>query len=233
MKTFTTAIAAAAMFAAVAPASAATINFTTGSLPTWTAGGVTVTVAGRTIYNTRDTSVITAANSTVYESTVQKWDQGLGVSNSAFDAANTNEHTTDNRTGYDYIRLDFDKAVSLTGMTLNAFALPGNNGALDKDAWVSFSNLGTLADALANQKSYSSNAGADGVFPSFAGTFSKTWVIGAALTPQERNDAFKLAAISFNVAAVPEPATWAMMLVGFGLVGGALRRRGIGKLAAA
>lgn len=27
------------------------------------------------------------------------------------------------------------------------------------------------------------------------------------------------------VAAVPEPATWAMMIVGFGLVGGALRRR--------
>jgi hypothetical protein len=25
--------------------------------------------------------------------------------------------------------------------------------------------------------------------------------------------------------AVPEPATWAMMLVGFGVVGGAMRRR--------
>ncbi|MBB4154917.1 hypothetical protein GGQ80_002833 [Sphingomonas jinjuensis] len=232
MKTFTTAVAAAAMFAAVAPASAATINFTTGSLPTWTGGGVTVTVAGRTILST-GTTTVTAANSTVYDSTVQKWDQGLGVSNGWFDAAGTTEHTTDNRSGYDYIRLDFDKAVSLTGMTLNAFALPGNNGALDKDAWVSFSNTGSFADALANQKAYTSNAGADGVFPSFANTFSKTWVIGAALTPQERNDAFKLAGISFNVAAVPEPATWAMMLVGFGLVGGALRRRGIGKLASA
>ena len=28
-----------------------------------------------------------------------------------------------------------------------------------------------------------------------------------------------------SVGAVPEPATWAMMIVGFGLVGGALRRR--------
>jgi hypothetical protein len=26
-------------------------------------------------------------------------------------------------------------------------------------------------------------------------------------------------------ASVPEPATWAMMIVGFGMVGGALRRR--------
>jgi hypothetical protein len=28
-----------------------------------------------------------------------------------------------------------------------------------------------------------------------------------------------------NVGAVPEPASWAMMLAGFGLVAGALRRR--------
>jgi hypothetical protein len=28
-----------------------------------------------------------------------------------------------------------------------------------------------------------------------------------------------------SVDAVPEPATWAMMIGGFGLVGGALRRR--------
>jgi hypothetical protein len=30
---------------------------------------------------------------------------------------------------------------------------------------------------------------------------------------------------NFNVAAVPEPATWAMMMIGVGAVGGALRRR--------
>jgi hypothetical protein len=31
--------------------------------------------------------------------------------------------------------------------------------------------------------------------------------------------------IAFNVSAVPEPATWAMMLAGFGLVGFSLRRK--------
>ena len=30
---------------------------------------------------------------------------------------------------------------------------------------------------------------------------------------------------NFNIGAVPEPATWAMMMVGVGAVGGALRRR--------
>ena len=37
-----------------------------------------------------------------------------------------------------------------------------------------------------------------------------------------RFDNLKLTSV---VAAVPEPATWAMMIVGFGLVGGAMRRR--------
>ena len=31
--------------------------------------------------------------------------------------------------------------------------------------------------------------------------------------------------IAFNIAAVPEPASWALMIAGFGLVGGAMRRR--------
>lgn len=33
------------------------------------------------------------------------------------------------------------------------------------------------------------------------------------------------ASATFSVTAVPEPASWALLLIGFGLVGGALRRR--------
>ncbi|WP_238542504.1 PEPxxWA-CTERM sorting domain-containing protein [Sphingomonas sp. PAMC 26621] len=40
-------------------------------------------------------------------------------------------------------------------------------------------------------------------------------------------DTFARFALSPVVAAVPEPATWAMMIAGFGLVGGAMRRRKI------
>ncbi len=32
-------------------------------------------------------------------------------------------------------------------------------------------------------------------------------------------------ALAFGFGAVPEPSTWAMMVGGFGLVGGAIRRR--------
>lgn len=37
--------------------------------------------------------------------------------------------------------------------------------------------------------------------------------------------AFGPALDGVSVAAVPEPATWAMMIFGFGLVGAAMRRR--------
>ncbi|QGN56117.1 PEPxxWA-CTERM sorting domain-containing protein [Novosphingobium sp. Gsoil 351] len=51
-------------------------------------------------------------------------------------------------------------------------------------------------------------------------------MIGAARqNPDSRDDGFKLGAITVS-AAVPEPATWAMMLIGFGFIGGAMRSRG-------
>ena len=50
-------------------------------------------------------------------------------------------------------------------------------------------------------------------------------LIGAASpNPDANDDGFKLKAITVT-SAVPEPATWAMMLVGFGLAGASLRRR--------
>ncbi len=66
----------------------------------------------------------------------------------------------------------------------------------------------------------------------------------AARIAAERNDAWHLKhlgpvtppAVVFeepaNVGAVPEPASWAMMVAGFGLVGGAVRRRNMARVAA-
>lgn len=48
------------------------------------------------------------------------------------------------------------------------------------------------------------------------------------------NDTFSFAPLRLQVtAAVPEPATWGMMIAGFAAVGGALRRRRAGALATA
>lgn len=44
-------------------------------------------------------------------------------------------------------------------------------------------------------------------------------------TEREINDAFILGRVVLFTAAVPEPANWAMMIAGFGLVGASLRRR--------
>jgi hypothetical protein len=46
------------------------------------------------------------------------------------------------------------------------------------------------------------------------GTFTGTYLIGGAT-----------GSATFNITAVPEPATWALMIGGFGLIGGAARRR--------
>jgi hypothetical protein len=80
--------------------------------------------------------------------------------------------------------------------------------------------------------------------PTASGTFTRALVGGETYTVSLSNNANIMTTSSFNPAAgfeasrmngdfvytiiesaVPEPASWAMMLGGFGLVGGALRRR--------
>lgn len=61
-------------------------------------------------------------------------------------------------------------------------------------------------------------AGSAGSFTFSIGTDS-TDAVGPIL------DNVRLDIIRANVAAVPEPATWAMMIMGFGLIGASMRRR--------
>ena len=60
----------------------------------------------------------------------------------------------------------------------------------------------------------------------FTGTTAQpTFKLGTfALSPSSGTDRYTLT-ISNAVGAVPEPASWALMIGGFGLAGGALRRR--------
>lgn len=71
-----------------------------------------------------------------------------------------------------------------------------------------------------------------------AGNTGNIWLIGAAFANSAENcrssgsgtgtkpctDGFKLSQLKLEtIAAVPEPGTWAMMIFGFGVIGGALR----------
>jgi len=66
-----------------------------------------------------------------------------------------------------------------------------------------------------------SNVAANGGTLANTGTFRVQNYTGAPASPFSINGDVSLAA----TPAVPEPATWAMMITGFGLVGGAMRRR--------
>ena len=102
--------------------------------------------------------------------------------------------------------------------------------------WATNAALGpTFANANGGQKTLAQwiadNAGADltvyavelGIGSGWSGTF-----FGAADNVQVSFGDLRTVSADFEVqadAAVPEPATWAMMIAGFGLVGGAMRRR--------
>lgn len=172
---------------------------------------------------------------------------GLGVT-SQNETGGGNTHTVDNQDGFDFVMLVFDKAVNLTGGVLNPYSLGGYS---DNDAFVSYTNLnGGLTYAslgstltttqfntmVSNNLFTTLNSNGKNVEGSGSGaltnlnitnTNANVWIIGAAragVTGYDgKIDAFKLASV--NVNPVPEPATWAMMISGFGMIGFSMRRR--------
>lgn len=205
--------ASAAMFAiAIAtPASATEFSFLSGHNPaSWTVNGITLSVSGWSTASTAPSATPTAGTTTAYTG------YGYGVINADTD----NSHTIDNSGWYDFVRLDFSKAVTLDKVSLAKFG--------DTDAWVSFGSKAIDMTSAAGWGTFLDN-GADFLGTNVNRSFSvgntqaaSVWLIGAGRGTGS-DDSFKLSSI--NVTAVPEPATWAMMLFGFGGIGFAMRRR--------
>nr|WP_254447510.1 PEPxxWA-CTERM sorting domain-containing protein [Sphingomonas sp. ID1715] len=174
----------------------------------------------------------------VRDSKLMVYDGGLGVISDDDAGGADNRHTIDNSVRKDFILLQFNAPVKLMSATFNTFSVLG--GTKDSDATIKYgwtqnpwnSNIAPLI----NDKTVSVLNGL------FAGTYSSLtsstgnstrdinpqqhwgnlWLIGSDWTNADgKIDGFKLN----GLAVVPEPATWAMMIGGFGLVGGAMRRK--------
>ncbi|GGB21117.1 hypothetical protein GCM10011380_08410 [Sphingomonas metalli] len=253
MKTIITAAAALTAIAVAAPASATSFTFNTTTGGTLSGGDTYgnsrtyTTTSGKESLSVKATAW-TVNDGKVTSSNLTSYSAGLGaIGRNESGAYGT--HTVDNLNGDDFILLQFSQAVNLASATLNAYTVASNSLGYaisqyfitpDNDSTVKVGNItGAWNQALAlngisesslngmftGTLNVTSNGGATQTF-SLKGA-GNLWMIGASqANPDCFVDGFKLAGLSVStVAAVPEPATWAMMLVGFGMVGAASRYR--------
>ena len=174
----------------------------------------------------------------VRDSYLGAYSSGLGVT-SGDENGSGNTHIADNQNRYDFFIFQFDRAVQLVSGTFTPFTL--GNGP-DTDATVAFgtTNIAWNSQPALNNQSYATLSGIfNGGYSTLTGGGSANtrllnpaanvgniWLVGAAFNNTDRKiDGFKFKNLTVVSSAVPEPATWAMMILGFGMVGSAMRRR--------
>ena len=226
----------AALVCGAVPATAATVVFnTTGNMVdngaygnslnfTSTTGNVHVNVSGWQV--NQSTNAVTSAYTGAYS-------PGTGVTGLGDANGSGAFHQIDNAFGYtDFVLLTFDRAVNLTAVGLNAFQMTNVSGVDNDLAYRAITGgpialtgstnnaaLWTTVNSTGLNGSASNGSRATG-----SSAYANQWLIGAAFN-SGANDGFKLASLTVNTGAVPEPATWAMMLIGFGAAGVSLRRK--------
>jgi PEP-CTERM motif len=194
----------------------------------------------------------TAANGSVLDASLGVYSpNGLGVTNDN-EPSTSPHHTIDNSVQKDFVIFQFDQPVKLVSGDLTTYDV--GSGKYDSDATVAFGNtninwqsslglnngtyaqlstlfgnsFNTVASASTNSQTTATK------LLNTSGNVGNIWLIGAAFNNPVENcgtsgkdlclDGFKLAQVSV-VAGVPEPSTWMMMILGFGFVGMAARRR--------
>lgn len=248
------AVLAAAALAMVAPFGAkasTTITFngacvnatsTTQARCTSLAGGgpVTLTATNDPTLQVRISAwQMKQSDSLIRSASLGAFGNGFGVTGADDSNGDNNLHAFDNVGGFtDFIMLQFNRSVSLTGINRIVYDVPPTGGA-DSDA--SFANAhgiinptpwnqaldltgGNALPALWTEVAGNGTSGATSISNS---GFSAVWLVGASMLATDRNDGFKLRQIMVvpQTPAVPEPATWAMLIMGFGAIGYSLRRR--------
>jgi hypothetical protein len=154
-------------------------------------------------------------------------------------------HSVDNRTRTDFIILQFDQKVKLDSGRFNAINLTGLNYT-DTDATIGYGNTNLAWNAqpglnnqnvsalntllpVANRYSVTGGSSSSTRPINASGFIGNVWLVSAAMAGHNTDgkfDSFKFNSLKVNtVLTVPEPESWAMMIAGFGLIGGAIRRR--------
>lgn len=200
-----TLLAAAAAFALL-PASASAAEFVNGSFENGIAPGSFTTVAGGN--TTAITGWTVTGNSVDY----------IG---SYWTAQNGSRSIDLNGNGQGGIQQTFD---TIDGILYNvSFWLAGNpDGApITKSVIVSATGAASAAYNFTFTGFNKSNMGWNNYTYSFVAGGPSTTLSFAS----QDATSFGAALDNVSVAAVPEPATWAMMILGFGFVGGSMRRR--------
>jgi hypothetical protein len=123
-------------------------------------------------------------------------------------------------------------STAFTNYDLNLFgsALPAQNTGTGNGTFTLFYGGSMVATFGIGASTFSQIAGAGNLFPPNSGSltfdsFTSVFEITDLATPATYDGTQLLISAADPISAVPEPATWAMMVGGFGLVGAALRGR--------
>ncbi len=218
------AVAVATLSTAV-PAAAVTINFDTlpnGSAVTnltpigsqYASQGVTFSAV-----NGSDTSVLpaatdyTAANTGIF---ANPYSQGLYLANSPRGELFVFDPVFQLTPRYDIVRLTFNGTANNISLGLNNFSLVGTT---------TFNAYGANGALL---QTFTTNAGTGWALRSLAVNNVARLDLVTNNT-NGLNNYFGIDNVNFTLnaapGAVPEPATWALMILGFGAVGATMRRR--------
>ena len=196
-----------------------------------------------TAWNTTSTNLSTGTARA--RGTLAQWDFGLGATYSG-----DGSHTVDNSGRYDYLLLQFDTAVALNTVTFTS----GWNG-YDSDATISrasvdyaalgitYKSVGTTFWGAAGSQLQANKTASNTANNNFVNgavntsrrqvnpslVTSNVWLVAAKIGDNDTyKDAFKVKGFTYmdpHPGGVPEPSTWAMLILGMGAVGGAMRRR--------
>lgn len=242
---------AAAIMPAAASAATLTFNLTGNSSLSGSYGNVrnfSATAGGETV-NVQVSAwslVKNGNNYSVQSAYLGAFSNGLGVTNRNEGNGGSNSHTIDNySTGFDFVVFRFDQDVDVQSLKFTPYSV---GGSTDSDAWIGIGqtdvdfasalNLTNWANDVAMFDDMYESAGGKNASTRNINPFDETGnllFVGASMTEFSKKsgwDGFKIRALTVDTVpppppppAVPEPATWAMMIAGFGLVGGALRRQ--------